>query len=108
MGRRFRFIRGTLSQSEFAEKLGITQADVSRFERGKRAPSLEILLAVAHLGEVSIDFLVCGDLAPSKTAREHAPRYDIPSETLWVGNLQKNDQALLRSLARRLSRTAPA
>lgn len=104
MGQRIRFIRGSLSQANFASKLGITQADVSRYERGKRSPPLEILLALALIGEVSIDFLVKGD--PGEThpqALEPGVRYDRSSQTLWVGNLKKPDQALVRTLAKRLA-----
>ena len=106
MGQRIRFIRGKMSQVRFAEKLGISQVDVSRYEQGKRSPPLDILLGMAQVGNVSIDFLVrgTGPLSPSQVL-EPALAYDRSTQTLWVGNLDKPDQALVRTLARRLSKS---
>ena len=37
-----------LTQKELSERTGITQADISRIERGLRNPSLEVIKRLAH------------------------------------------------------------
>ena len=50
-----------LNQTDFGEKLGgIPQVYISRYERAAAKPSLEFLLKVAELGEVSLDWLILG------------------------------------------------
>jgi transcriptional regulator with XRE-family HTH domain len=61
IGRRIREIRGfDLTQVELAKALGITQAQLSKYERGKNAPTLELLLKLKHLSGKSIDWIVTG------------------------------------------------
>lgn len=40
--------RPRLSQRELAQRVGITQGDVSRYERGRRVPSLPLALDLAN------------------------------------------------------------
>jgi len=63
VGRRIRELRGfDRNQAQFARLLGITQAQLSKYERGKSTPTLEILLRLKrHFGK-SIDWIVAGDL----------------------------------------------
>lgn len=62
IGKRIRQIRGfELTQAEFAEVLGITQGQLSKYEVGQSAPTLEILLKLkAHSGK-SIDWIFTGE-----------------------------------------------
>lgn len=48
-----------LNQSQMAETLGITQAAISKIEKGERAASIEVLCALADYFDVSLDYL-CG------------------------------------------------
>ena len=48
-----------LTQRQVAESLGITQPSYIRYENGKAEPSLENLVKIADLFDVSIDYL-CG------------------------------------------------
>lgn len=43
-----------LNQSQFADKLGISQAAVSQFEEGKRVPSIETLDKIAKALGISV------------------------------------------------------
>ena len=63
IGRRIRELRGfDCNQAPFARLLGITQAQLSKYERGKSTPTLEILLRLKrHCGK-SIDWIVAGDV----------------------------------------------
>ena len=48
-----------LTQKELSARTGITQADISRIEKGTRNPSLEMLKRLAHgLGmQLKIEFI---------------------------------------------------
>ena len=48
-----------LTQRQVASTLGLTQPSYIRYENGKAEPSLENLVKLADLFDVSIDFL-CG------------------------------------------------
>lgn len=47
-----------LSQLELANKLGISQKSISKYERGDRRPTYETLTAMAKLFGVSVDYLL--------------------------------------------------
>ena len=48
-----------MTQRQVAEKLGIAQPSYIRYENGKAEPSLENLVKIADIFDVSIDYL-CG------------------------------------------------
>jgi len=63
IGRRIRQIRGfEMRQVELAKALGITQAQLSKYERGQNAPTLELLLKLKHFSGKSIDWIVTGEV----------------------------------------------
>ena len=47
-----------ISQKALGEIIGITDAAVTMMERAKRAPSFEVLCAIADYFNVSVDYLV--------------------------------------------------
>lgn len=47
-----------LNQEELAKALDISQKSISKYERGDRRPSYEVLLAMASLFNVSVDYLL--------------------------------------------------
>lgn len=51
-----------LTQKELSDRTGITQADISRIEKGTRNPSLEMLKRLAHgLGmQLKVEFVKPG------------------------------------------------
>ena len=49
-----------LSQKDFAEKIGVDQARVSRWEKEKSLPSSSSLIEIARLG-VNINWLLTGE-----------------------------------------------
>jgi transcriptional regulator with XRE-family HTH domain len=62
MGRRIRELRGfDRNQMQFAEVLGVTQAQLSKYERGLSIPPLGVLLRLKHHYGKSIDWIVTGD-----------------------------------------------
>jgi transcriptional regulator with XRE-family HTH domain len=68
IGRRIREIRGfDLTQSEFGRILGIGQTQLSKYEMGQSAPTLEMLLKLKAYSGRSIDWIATGeDEGPSK------------------------------------------
>lgn len=61
--KRLRTVRENLNlnQSQFADKLGISQAAVSQFEDGKRIPSIDTLDKIATTLNMSIQSLLSED-----------------------------------------------
>lgn len=49
-----------ISQSELAKQLKISPSAVGMYEQGRREPALDILVAMAEIFGVTIDFLVTG------------------------------------------------
>ena len=49
-----------MSQSQLAEKLNIGPSAVGMYEQGRRTPAVDILIEMANLFGVSLDYLVTG------------------------------------------------
>lgn len=47
-----------ISQETVAERLGITPASISSYERGERTPSLPIILKISYVYNCSVDYLL--------------------------------------------------
>jgi transcriptional regulator with XRE-family HTH domain len=63
IARRIREIRGfDLNQGQFAKRLGISQAQLSKYERGQNIPTVEILLKLKAFSGKNIDWIVSGEL----------------------------------------------
>ena len=61
IGRRIREIRGfDLTQAEFGHVLGIDQRQLSKYELGQSAPTLEILLKLMDYSGRSANWLLTG------------------------------------------------
>lgn len=62
VGRRLRQLRGfDITQEEFAQKLGVSQSQLSKYERGLAAPPADTLIRIKERLRVSIDWLLTGD-----------------------------------------------
>ncbi len=62
IGRRIREIRGfDLTQVDFGRILGITQAQLSKYELGHSAPTPDILLKLKAYSGRSIDWILTGE-----------------------------------------------
>lgn len=49
-----------LSQAELARKLRVSPSAIGMYEQGRREPGAEILIAMAEVFHVSVDFLLTG------------------------------------------------
>jgi transcriptional regulator with XRE-family HTH domain len=62
IARRIREIRGfDLSQKKFGQLLGVSQATVSKLEKGLVLPNSEILLRLSGISGKSIDWILKGE-----------------------------------------------
>lgn len=61
---RLKELRGEKSQQEVADKIGITNVSLSRYEKGERIPSADILYKICIYYRVSSDYIlgINGDL----------------------------------------------
>lgn len=53
--RRLRFDHGEMTQSELAERIGVTRQTIAAIEAGKYGPSLEAAFRIALVFRVSIE-----------------------------------------------------
>jgi transcriptional regulator with XRE-family HTH domain len=60
IGNRIRGLRGPLHQEEIAAYLQVSQGHLSKIERGKIAPSIEILLLLSDKFRKSVDWILRG------------------------------------------------
>jgi DNA-binding transcriptional regulator YiaG len=61
IARRIREIRGfDLNQGQFARRLGLSQAQLSKYEHGQNLPTVEILLKLQAFSGRSIDWILTG------------------------------------------------
>lgn len=54
------------SQAELARRLGISPSAVGMYEQERREPSLEILLSMARLFQVTTDYLLTGQVLDAR------------------------------------------
>lgn len=62
IGDRLKKIRGDLSQVKFAKSLDIKQQQYNRYEKGHNKPPLEILEKISTSRNLSIDWILTGDI----------------------------------------------
>ena len=63
VGRRIRELRGfDLQQADFARELGVSQSQLSKYERGETEPPLEVLVKLAERFGRSLDWLIRGSV----------------------------------------------
>ena len=53
-------INAEMSQSQLAEKLNVSPSTVGMYEQGRRAPAIEMLIEIASIFGVSLDYLITG------------------------------------------------
>lgn len=113
-----------LNQMEFARKLNIDQSTLANYEMDRRSPKADMLIAIADIGGVTVDYLLgretgikkeLPDLTP-KDEREIAKQLEnmmnnLDDETAFAavgGTVEdENDRELLRAsleMALRLSK----
>lgn len=72
--------RQGLSQDELANRLHVTRQAVSKWENGSALPSVDILIALANVFQLSVDELL--GVSPSRRANPRFARR--PSVRCWM------------------------
>lgn len=60
LGQRIKFLRGNLSQGEFAEKVGISKGSIGGYERNENSPSADAILKICSINNISVEWLLYG------------------------------------------------
>jgi transcriptional regulator with XRE-family HTH domain len=62
VGRRLRELRGfDVKQADFAKELGVSQAQLSRYEKGKSEMGAEVVLRIARKFGKSMEWVLTGE-----------------------------------------------
>jgi len=92
---RLRQMRG-LTQVELAEKIGLSQPNVSEYERDTFRPNSDTLLCIAQVLKVSTDELLGHHIKAAKTPKIHRT---LMRRVVAIQQLPKRDQqTLLRTI----------
>ena len=58
-----------LNQTEFAALIGATSQDMYRWETGRNVPNVATLIKMAGAGNVTVDWMLCGDMRESEATK---------------------------------------
>ncbi|MEK4255456.1 helix-turn-helix domain-containing protein [Ureibacillus sp. FSL K6-2830] len=105
LGNRIKLLREkhNISQIEFAKKIGVSNAVLSRYESGDRKPDFDILNKIADYFEVSVDYLLGRTDIPDPTPHKEVDKefqsfINDPELQVWYKELPKSDEEELRKL----------
>jgi len=98
ISQKIREMRGSLTQTEFAQETGVNRALISQYESGDRKPSLCSLEKLADYGRVTVDYLL---------GRNNAPTHKLDKEEEKLISLYRKlaveTRAIIISLIEKLS-----
>jgi len=83
------------SQAQLAEQIDSDGRQVSRYENGKVAPSLEAVIRIAETFNVSVDYLVIAD-APRRPL--HAPANAVDARLADLDTLTDDERATITNV----------
>jgi transcriptional regulator with XRE-family HTH domain len=70
LGAKFKHIRGTATQADFAKQFGITRAEVGKIERGEVRPTAELLYNICLRHHLSLEWMLSGHEPSPESAQE--------------------------------------
>jgi len=65
-----------LTQEELANKLSISRASLSHYEKNRRVPDYEVLDRIADIFQVTVDYLIGRTDDPHPTVNEHVKQFE--------------------------------
>lgn len=86
-----------LSQAQFAMRLSIHQKQVSGYERNVHMPSVEVLIRMAQVLDVSLDYLAFENREDTREAVQIADR-DLLQKMAAVDKLPEADKAAIKAV----------
>jgi transcriptional regulator with XRE-family HTH domain len=84
-GEKLRYLRLTrgMTQIDLAQRIGLgSQGHISRMEAGKKSPSLGLVLSIASVFDVMVDYLIRDDIAID-ACQIYSAALDMPQEPLF-------------------------
>lgn len=104
-----------LTQKDLAERVGVRQAQLNKYEGGTNAPALEKVVELAEVLDVTVDYLLSGDQSAPKPLHnvrlwdrfktlQELPKDDLESVIKVLDALIAQSQAAAHSRERELSR----
>ena len=79
----------SFSQEQLANKLGVSQKSISKYECGERRPSYEVLLAMSSIFNISIDYLLGNSNIEANTTN------DVDTSNNTINNLSSEEKTIL-------------
>lgn len=73
------------TQTHLAEKLGITDKAVSKWERGKSMPDLSLFMPLCDLLDITLNELLLGEYIPDDKIKEKSNQLLIEVVANWIG-----------------------
>jgi len=77
-----------LTQSQLADKCGITDKAVSKWETGKSMPDLSLFMPLCDLLEITLNELLSGDFIADENLKEQSNQVLFEVITTWLGKDQ--------------------
>lgn len=84
------------TQAELGEKVGVHQKQVSAYERGANVPSTEVLIKLAEVFNVSLDYLAFE--AKGQTAKINIQDRDLLRRFEVLDSLTEQDKTLAKQI----------
>ena len=91
LGERLKKIRGTMTQEEFAETIGVKPLQVSRIERDKSGMSLELAVTISKRYGCTVDWLSMGKENPLPSLVQE-PKVDFELQSKYLKLLEENNE----------------
>ncbi|MCM1232701.1 MAG: helix-turn-helix domain-containing protein [Ruminococcus flavefaciens] len=86
------------TQNQLAEKMGISDKAVSKWENGKSMPDVSLFLPLCELLQITLNELFSGEFIPDENLQTKSNQILYEVITTWLGNDQwKEKEAFLQS-----------
>lgn len=101
LGKRLKSLRGTKTQEEVSEKIGISRASYSHYENDRVEPDAEILSKMADVYNVTVDYLLgrTDNKQPINTVVVAGQEVNLSIEELHLFNELKKHPIMFHDLA---------
>jgi len=99
LGERIRRLRHERdwSQTQLAQKLGVHQKQISGYERGLHTPSTDVLIRIARLFDVSLDYLAFDDRPDTQAGGQIADR-ELLEKLQAIDRLPEAEKATVKAV----------
>lgn len=84
------------SQEQLAQKLNIHQKQISKYERGIHIPSVEVLVHIASIFNVSLDYMTFGD--SENTTHLHIADRELIRRLHEINHFSEQDKTTLKAV----------